>query len=42
VVDAANQVTGAAGDTQVDGARTFATLNIGGSATTAVCLIVTR
>lgn len=40
LVDAANQVTGAAGACQVDGATTFGTLNIGGSGTTAVCLIV--
>lgn len=40
VLDAARQVSGQAGDTQVPGARTFATLNIGGSATTSVCFIV--
>jgi acetyl-CoA C-acetyltransferase len=40
--DAALQVTGQAGDTQVSGARTFATLNIGGSLTTTVSFIVTR
>ncbi len=40
VVDAAHQVTGGAGACQVEGAHTFATLNIGGSGTTAVCLIV--
>jgi acetyl-CoA C-acetyltransferase len=40
--DAARQVTGQAGDTQVDNARTFATLNIGGSLTTTVSLVVTR
>jgi acetyl-CoA C-acetyltransferase len=39
--DAARQVTGQAGDTQVNGARTFATLNIGGSLTTAVSFVVT-
>ncbi|HEY1917784.1 MAG TPA: acetyl-CoA acetyltransferase [Streptosporangiaceae bacterium] len=39
--DAARQVTGQAGACQVDGASTFATLNIGGSLTTAVSLIVT-
>jgi hypothetical protein len=38
--DAARQVTGRAGDCQVDGARTFATLNIGGSLTTTVSFIV--
>jgi acetyl-CoA C-acetyltransferase len=40
--DAARQVTGEAGDCQVDGARTVATLNIGGSLTTAVSFVVTR
>jgi acetyl-CoA C-acetyltransferase len=39
--DAARQVTGQAGACQVEGASTFATLNIGGSLTTAVSLIVT-
>jgi acetyl-CoA C-acetyltransferase len=40
--DAARQVTGQAGDTQIDNARTFATLNIGGSLTTTVSFVVTR
>jgi len=40
MLDAAKQVTGAAGDYQVDGASRFATLNIGGSATTAVSFVV--
>jgi acetyl-CoA C-acetyltransferase len=40
LVDAAHQVTGAAGANQVAGARTFATLNIGGSTATAVSFIV--
>jgi acetyl-CoA C-acetyltransferase len=40
--DAARQVTGRAGDCQVEGASTFATLNIGGSLTTAVSFVVTR
>ena len=40
VLDAALQVTGRAGDYQVAGARTFATLNLGGSATTVVSFIV--
>ena len=40
--DAARQVTGQAGDTQVNGARTFATLNIGGSLTTTVSFVVSR
>ena len=39
--DAARQVTGQAGDCQVDGAATFATLNIGGSLTTTVSFVVT-
>ena len=41
-LDAYKQVTGTAGDYQVDGARTCQTLNIGGSTTTTVSLIVTR
>ena len=40
VLDAARQVTGRAGDCQVEGAHRFATLNIGGSATTVVSFIV--
>jgi acetyl-CoA C-acetyltransferase len=40
VLDAARQVTGRAGDYQVEGADTFATLNLGGSATTVVSFIV--
>jgi len=39
-LDACKQVTGKAGDYQVDGARTVQTLNIGGSTTTTVSLIV--
>jgi len=39
--DAARQVTGQAGETQVGDARTFATLNIGGSLTTTVSFVVT-
>ena len=39
--DAARQVTGQAGETQVEGASTFATLNIGGSLTTTVSFVVT-
>jgi acetyl-CoA C-acetyltransferase len=42
MLDAVKQVTGAAGDYQVPGARTAATLNIGGSATTTACFIVGR
>ncbi|MFJ1761560.1 acetyl-CoA acetyltransferase [Amycolatopsis sp. NPDC088138] len=40
--DAARQVTGTAGETQVEGARTALTLNVGGSFTTVVTTIVTR
>jgi acetyl-CoA C-acetyltransferase len=40
VLDASRQVTGRAGDNQVEGARTFATLNIGGSTTTTVSFVV--
>ena len=36
------RLQGQAGDCQVDGARTFATLNIGGSLTTTVSFVVTR
>jgi acetyl-CoA C-acetyltransferase len=39
-LDCYRQVTGTAGDYQVEGARTFATLNIGGSGTTIVSLII--
>lgn len=42
VLDAAKQVTGSAGDYQVDGARAVQTLNIGGSTTTTVSFIVER
>ncbi len=40
VLDGHRQVTGAAGECQIPGARTAATLNIGGSASTAVSFIV--
>jgi acetyl-CoA C-acetyltransferase len=40
VLDCFRQVTGTAGDYQVEGARTFATLNIGGSGTTIVSLVI--
>ena len=40
MLDAVKQVTGTAGDYQIDGANTIATLNIGGSATTVACFIV--
>lgn len=39
-LDAFKQVTGRAGDYQVEGARTCQTLNIGGSTTTTVSLVV--
>ena len=39
-LDAFKQVTGTAGDCQVEGARTVQTLNIGGSTTTTVSLVV--
>ncbi|MFO0603396.1 MAG: acetyl-CoA acetyltransferase [Polyangiales bacterium] len=42
VLDAARQVTGAAGPTQVEGARVAATINLGGSATTAVAFVVAQ
>jgi acetyl-CoA C-acetyltransferase len=41
VLDAAKQVSGTAGSYQVDGAKTAATLNIGGSGTTSVSFVVT-
>ena len=40
LLDVAKQVRSGAGDYQVDGARTAATLNIGGSATTTVSFVV--
>ncbi|GAA1727119.1 acetyl-CoA C-acetyltransferase [Dietzia kunjamensis subsp. schimae] len=42
VLDAANQVTGRAGEQQIDGARTAMTVNVGGSFTTAVATVLTR
>ncbi|MBM3352412.1 MAG: thiolase domain-containing protein [Betaproteobacteria bacterium] len=42
LLDAARQVTGTAGDCQVEGARTFQTLNIGGSCTTVASFVVRR
>lgn len=42
LLDAAKQVTGTAGSYQVEGAKTFQTLNIGGSCTTVVSFVVTR
>lgn len=41
VLDAARQVSGTAGDYQVDGATTFGTLNIGGSTATTVSFVIT-
>ena len=41
LLDAARQVSGTAGDYQVDGARAFGTLNIGGSTATTVSFVVT-
>lgn len=38
--DAAKQVTGQAGEMQVEGARRFATLNIGGSCATVASFVV--
>jgi acetyl-CoA C-acetyltransferase len=40
--DVARQVTGTAGEAQVEGARTALTLNVGGSFTTVVTMIVTK
>lgn len=40
LVDASKQVRGEAGDYQVEGARRFGTLNVGGSASTVVSLVV--
>ncbi len=40
LVDAAKQVSDTAGDSQVDGAKTFGTLNFGGSTATTVSFIV--
>jgi acetyl-CoA C-acetyltransferase len=39
-LDAWRQVTGTAGDYQVEGAKNFATFNVGGSATTSVSFVV--
>jgi acetyl-CoA C-acetyltransferase len=40
VLDAYKEVTGQAGDYQIDGAKRIATLNIGGSGTTSVSFVV--
>lgn len=42
VLDAARQVSGTAGDYQVDGATTFGTLNFGGSTATTVSFVVSQ
>ncbi|MBA4011071.1 MAG: acetyl-CoA acetyltransferase [Phenylobacterium sp.] len=42
LLDAGRQVTGTAGDYQVEGARTYQTLNIGGSLGTVVSFVVGR
>ena len=39
-LDSARQVTGDAGDYQVEGAQNFATFNVGGSATTSVSFVI--
>ena len=41
-LDGYKQVTGQAGECQVEGARRFATLNVGGSATTTVSFVIER
>jgi acetyl-CoA C-acetyltransferase len=40
VLDASKQVTGTTGDYQVEGAKNFATLSIGGSATICVGFVI--
>ena len=40
MLDAAKQVSGLAGDYQVDGARRFGTLNFGGSTATTVSFVI--
>ena len=42
VLDAARQTTGRAGECQIDGARTVATFNVGGSATANVSMVIGR
>lgn len=42
VLDSLKQVTGNAGEYQIEGAQNVATLNIGGSATTTVSFIIGR
>lgn len=41
-LDAARQTTGRAGECQIDGARTVATFNVGGSATANVSMVIGR
>lgn len=40
ILDSYKQTTGQAGDCQVEGAKNFATLNVGGSATTTVSFVI--
>ena len=42
ILDAWRQVTGTAAGTQVEGARRVATLNMGGSGTTSVAMVIGR
>lgn len=42
LLDAAKQVSGAAGDYQIDGAQTFGTLNFGGTTATTVSFVVSK
>jgi acetyl-CoA C-acetyltransferase len=42
LLDCYKQVTGTAGSYQVENAQRFATLNVGGSATTTVSFVVER
>lgn len=42
MLDSSKQVAGQAGDYQVEGAKNFATFNVGGSATTSVSFVVGR
>jgi acetyl-CoA C-acetyltransferase len=42
LLDAAKQVSGTAGDYQVEGAKTFGTLNFGGSTATTVSFVVSK
>lgn len=42
MLDCWRQVTGNAGDYQVEGAKNFATFNLGGSATTVVSFVLGR